>query len=197
MNFFLKIIIFAMVSLGMQAKYHTVKSDKDLETLTQKYQYCVVCFAPSGSADFKNVQNRLQAAAKRDSYQRLLSKDVGFLLVDTDAKKADGLAYDYKLSNLPSCLIFDSQLGLQNTVQASPKSATEIIKMLEKQFGKEIVTLKKDREEDLRARRDEQIASYYNYSGMSNWWYPYTYWPYSRWGSGPYFVSYALDTSYC
>lgn len=196
-----------MVPAMMLARYHTVKNEHHFKELLNKYEYCVVCFAPSQAdqalklsfdakqdieQNFKNLQNRMQAAAKRDDFKDFLAKDVGFLLVDMASKQADNLADAYGISKFPTCLVFDSDFAVKKSTIKAPESALALIKMLQTQFGKEITELIIKRKKERNLRTQKQIANYYQYGSYNNNWIPGAVWPYSRWGSGPYGVSYDM-----
>ena len=180
------------------AKYHLVKNDNDFDRLINQYEYSVVCFAPAQGSkevkeDFKDLQNRVKAASGRDDFKNLLKKDVGFLVVDSASKKAQDLPADYAIAKFPTCIVFKQGSSIAGSKLASPKSASELIKMLEKNFGAQLEKLTKERREDERLDRQERIASYYAYASSPYAWYPYAYYPYSRWGVYPYGTGWSFD----
>ena len=191
----LKIFILAMlVPTMVVAKYQAVHNDAEFERLLNHSQFSIVCFAPAKGSDdqkedFKNLKNRLMAAAKRDDF-KLLRKDVGFFIVDSASKKLQDLPHDYKISKFPTCLIFQDGKDVGSTLFA-PDSTSDIIAFLDKNVGEQLNVLIADRKEDERLNREENIASYYQYA-TSPWinppypWVPYGCYPYSRWGVYPY-----------
>lgn len=179
-----------LVSLSalVQAGYHNVRSQKEFESLINKYRYTAVCFAPSDEMkdEFRDLKSIMKAAANSDVYHRYLRKDIGFLVVDVGSKRAYEIPHEYALSKFPSCLVFQSgSLALKQPL-VDPKTSYDVLRMLEQQFGKKIVEMVKERKEDERVMRAERIASYYAL-GSTPYWYPYAYWPYSRWGAYPYY----------
>ena len=191
------ILVLAMLPTVTLAKYHLVKNDNDFDRLINQYNYSVVCFAPAQGSkqvkeDFKDLQNRVKAAAGRDDFKNLLRNDVGFLVVDSASKKAQDLPGDFAISKFPTCLVFNDGAAAGSKLVA-PKSASELIKLLEQKFGKQLETLTKERREDERLDRQERIASYYAYSSSPYAWYPYAYYPYSRWGVYPYGIGWQFD----
>lgn len=189
-------LIAALPSM-MHAKYHVIKNDTDFDKLINQYEFSLVCFAPSQGSkeikeDFKDLQNRVKAAANRDDFKTILRKDVGFLVVDNASKKAQDLPGDYAISKFPTCMLF-AQGAATGSKLVAPKSASELMKLLEQKFGTELEKLTKQRREDERLNRQERIANYYAYASSPYAWYPYAYWPYSRWGVYPYGVGWGFD----
>lgn len=191
-------------STHLMARYHSVRSEDELTSLLNKYQYTVVCFAPSGAlADqelhrdekqeirqtFKDLQNIVKTSAARDQYHRFLNKDIGFLVVDTASKRAHEVSGDYALRTFPSCLVFDSGSLPFKQPLIHPKTSASIIKFLEQAYGDKIKEMLKERKEEDRLRRQERIASYYAYGAYG---YPYYGWgwSYPYWGGYyPYYGS--------
>lgn len=183
------------------AKFQDVHNDAEFDRLLNQYQFSVVCFASAKGADdqkdaFKDLKNRMIAAAKRDDF-KLLRKDVGFLMVDSSSKKVQDLPHDYKISKFPICLIFQDGKMIESSI-FNPKSTSDIIKFLDKNVGNQLDDLVADRKENARLDREERIASYYQYAS-SPWvnppygWMPYGTYPYTRWGVYPYGLGWNYD----
>lgn len=192
-----------MLMSGMVfAKYHRVGGQKDFEKLINKYQYSVVCFAPSDvvldgdrsnhekrrelRSEFKSLEEKVRAAADRGNMKRYLTKDVGFMVVDVASKRAREVDVEYALDKFPTCLVFKQGELAKSTSLFAPTSSRQIVALLEKNFGPELEKMTKDRREDERLAREERIASVYSYP-MYGWGGPYYYGGYYGWRRPYYF----------
>jgi len=191
-------IVMALVSgFCVQAKYHVVSSQKELERLLDRYEYAVVCFAPASPGqeydldkegkkeirhEFRALEQDVTKASQSKYFDTYLKQDVGFLMVNVTSKRAQGVEEKYNLDQFPVCKIF-KQGKLRSTTQlASPASRYDILSFIDKQVGPELDKIVKDRKEDDKQRNqdwlDAQYASVAKYS-------PYGAWPTYSWG-GPY-----------
>lgn len=202
-----------VLSAPMYSKYHSVSSERELESLVNKYPYAVVCFAPStpledGAAtrdekrevrhEFKGLQSKVKSAADRDKYRHYLGKDVGFLVVDVANKRAQEVTHDYALEQFPSCLVFQSGAVAGKQPLIHPTSPAQIVKTLENQYGDKIEKMVKERKEDERLLREERIASYYAYGNYPygwGWAGPYGYYHYGM-GGYPFYGNWGFGIPY-
>ena len=182
--------VLLLSSIPMVARYHVVSRDKVFDDLINKYEYAVVCFAPSRVdskevdrdekkeivSEFRDLKKKLRSASDAESYKKYLQQEVGFLLVDTASGKVKELDEEFALDNMPSCLLFEQGqvifAGKYDYAQIfEPVSKYSIISFLEKYFKYDFDAIVKDKKEEENQARQERIASYssYVYSG-----YPYS-----------------------
>lgn len=182
-----KLLILGMFfSVLVQARYHKVTSSAHFDRLLDQYEYSIACFASrsANSELFENIQNRLIAASKRDEFNTILKSDVGFLMVDASLPKLKDTIKDLENPKFP-CVITYHQDFTKRIWFGAPRTATDIISMLQASFARDLKNLIKDRRSDEWVFREEMLG-YYPYGGVPYAWYPYAFYPYSRWGTAPY-----------
>ena len=113
-------VLFLLSATVMHAKYHMIVKDQAFDDLVNKYEYAVVCFAPSHAkdkgldrtekkevvADFQDLKKRLKAASDSESFKKYLKREVGFLLIDTASGHVKEVDEEFALESMPTCLLF-------------------------------------------------------------------------------------------
>lgn len=184
-----------LVAVGLDARYHTVTSQKSFEDLINKYPYSVVCFVPSKSDDksldreakreirddFRGFKSRLRSAAESGKFKEYLNREVGFLLIDIAANRAEEIDDELGLDSFPTCLLFKHGKAMLGYAQIfNPISKHSILKLLEKHFEEDLQEIIKEKKEEEMLEREERIARYQAYGRFG---YPYGHY---AWGYGPY-----------
>lgn len=184
-------LVLVTMSLSMMARFHTVKSARQLEKLVDGYEFSVVCFAPSGQTDgedldrddkidrkkeFRAVQDVVKSASERSEYKKFLSKDVGFMVVDVASKQADDLLSEYNLGTEPTCFVFEQGAPDKSKKVMRPASVKDLTRLLEQEGGDSLKKLLKDRKQEADLIRQERISQNYLYATT------YPYWGGYGWG---------------
>lgn len=199
MKHFVRYFLIMFMSLPMTARFHVVKSARQLEKLVDEYEYSLVCFAPSGQIEgedldiedkqgrkkeFRAVQDVVKAASVRPEYKKFLSKDVGFMVVDVTSKHAQNLAGEYGLQTAPTCFVFEQ--GAPNTSKKimRPASVKDLTQLLEQEGGDALKKLLKERKEEANLIRQERISQNYAYATAYPYAWDYGWYPYGG-GYGP------------
>lgn len=182
-------MILLVLSVPLVARYHSVTSVLEFERLVDSYPYSVACFAPTSEQEgedltkedlkdtrrsFKELKDILQASASKHQFKKFLPKDIGFILVDATAKRAQALVDKYNITDMPVCYVFNYGEKNEEHVLTNPDSTKDILDLLSDAGGDDLKELIADRKEEENQERQETIARYYAYGG---------YYPYS-WGYG-------------
>lgn len=190
-------------SVAMLGKFHTIVKDEAFDDLVNKYEYAVVCLAPSRAKSknfdkdekkeiaisFKDLKKRLKEASESEKFKQYLQQEVGFLLIDTASSLIKEVDEEFAVETTPTCLLFKHGkvvLTARRYAQIyEPFSKFSILSFLSKYFKHEfndIVAEKKDEEEE---NRKERIARYQSSALVA---YPY--------GAYGYYSGYPYDSGF-
>lgn len=187
----------------MLAKFHTIVKDQSFDDLLNKYEYAVVCLAPSRVKDkevdknekkevqlsFKELKKRLKEASESDTFKKYLQHEVGFLLVDTASGHVKEVDEEFSIETTPTCLLFKHGkvvLSAQHYAQIfDPISKHSILLFLKKYFKDEFEEIVTDKKEEKEEARKERIARYQSSTLVA---YPY--------GAYGYYVGYPYDSGF-
>lgn len=181
------------------ADYHTASSEDSFEKLINKYPYTLVCFVPSRSEDkessrdekrevrddYKDFKKRMRAASKSGKYDEYLEDDVGFLLVDIASRRAQEVDDQYKLDQIPVCLLFKHGQPVMDGGRYAQINSTfskySMLSILDQYFKNEFEEIIDNKKEEEKLKRQENIARYHAYANSPHW-----YGGYWGWGHRPY-----------
>lgn len=196
-------LLFFMSPISMLAKFHTIVKDQAFDDLVNKYEYAVVCLAPSRATDkdldkdekkevalnFKDLKKRLREASQSDTFRRYLQEEVGFLLIDTASGHVKEIDEEFAIEATPTCLLFKHGkvvLTAQHYAQIfEPISKYSILSFLGKYFRREFDDIVSDKKNEEKEERKERIARYQSSAIVA---YPY--------GGYGYYVGYPYDSGF-
>lgn len=203
MNFNKLIILVLLSPISLMAKFHTVARDQAFDDLMNKYEYAIVCFAPSHLSDkgsdkeqkkevvvsFQDLKKRLKEASESDSFKRYLQQEVGFLLLDTASGHMKEIDEEFSLDVMPTCLLFKQGKVVfvaQHYAQIfEPISKYSILALLSKYFKNDFNALISDKQKEEKEDRQERMARYQASALVA---YPY--------GSYGYYTGYPYDSGF-
>ena len=191
-------------SMPLVARYHTIVQDKSFDDMINRYEYAVVCFAPSRTKDkelnkeekkevatqFKDLKKRLKDVSDSDSFKRYLQEEVGFLLIDTASGSIKEVDEEYSLEIMPTCLLFKQGrvvfAAQHHYAQIfEPFSKYSILSFLDRYFKDELSDIITDKKNEEKEDRKERMARYQSSALIA---YPY--------GSYGYTCGYPYDSGF-
>lgn len=192
------LMMFGFVSV--QARFHAVSSEQDVEKYVSKYEYAVACVTSSkdddGNAVDKDIkiQNQkikesVRSASKSGYYDDLLRDHVGFIF-GTISKDTDSVLKTMQATHTPVCALFEQGVRT-HTLDQGDISRAALLDLLKEYAQSGIDQLVQEAKEQAALDQQERIARYRAYH-----WYPgygpyWTYYgPRGWYGYGPYYPNY-------
>jgi len=189
-----------LLSQGLQARYHSVKSENQFFDETNRYEFVVACFIRGTHGgndldkelkkDIHMLKDMIKSTSDTDPYRKLLKDEVGFLVVDVSRDSVDSLVEKYKVSlkEMPQFLLFKNGKVLNAMSGELAKlvgfiSKADLLEFVDDYFGKKFDDILADKAEKKEKDREMQIARYQSYSA-----YRYPYGGYSPYRGGGHYA---------
>ncbi|MBP6869784.1 hypothetical protein KBC04_02795 [Candidatus Babeliales bacterium] len=198
MKFKIWMLFVVLCSQGLDARYFGIKHEKQFFDEINNHEFVVACFLnnPNFDNDFDKklkkdvnlLRDTVKAAADTQPFNKLLKKEVGFLVIDASKEEMQSLVDTYKIpmNGKPQFLLFKDGKALNTMAGQLAKlvgfiSKADLLDFMGDYFGKEFDDILAKKSDEQAQEREMQLARY-QAAGTSR--YPYGSWaPYNPWGS--------------
>lgn len=143
------LVAFITLSVGLQARFHSIESEHEFEQKIDDFDYSLVCFADSKSHAGGRIKDTMSSMASSGEFKSLLHDRFGFLFVRTERDRNHELARHYHYDGKPLFIIFERDQKLISDTLNRDYSRRSISNFIEKELAHSL----KDIKDDVRAER--------------------------------------------
>lgn len=148
----LVLIFTALSAVSLQARYHSIESEREFEQKVDDFDFSLVCFVDSKSHSGDQIKEAMRDLAASHDFKSLLHDRFGFLYVRADRDRNHALARRHGYDGKPLFIIFEGDHKLKTEHLSGQYSRRELAKFIDKELSSALDEIK----DDVRAERKEK-----------------------------------------